>query len=139
EYGPISEGELAHLEREARRAAATGRAVVASFRRTSFGDIANVPGVSLRHPKGIRDIAEWYMSVRARPDYVRAVFQGQCDIALANLARIAERVGDMVDVVNICGTDFGTQTSSFCSVATFRDMWLPYYREVNGWVHKNTR
>ena len=67
------------------------------------------------------------------------MFDGQCEIALANLERIAARLGDMVDVVNVCGTDFGTQTSSFCSVATFRELWLPYYREVNHWVHKNTR
>jgi len=79
------------------------------------------------------------MSTRARRDFVHAVFTGQCRIALANLERIAARVGDLVDVVNICGTDFGTQTSSFCSVATFRELWLPYYREVNQWVHKNTR
>lgn len=43
-----------------------------------------------------------------------------------------------MDVVNTCGTDFGTQTSSFCSVGTFRELWLPYYREVNSWVHRNT-
>jgi uroporphyrinogen-III decarboxylase len=58
---------------------------------------------------------------------------------LANLARVAARVGGMVDVVNICGTDFGTQTSSFCSVATFRELWMPYYRLINDWVHANTR
>jgi len=139
EYGPISEEEMAHLEREARRAAGTGRAVVANFGGTSFGDIALVPGVGLAHPKGIRDITEWYMSTRARRDYVHAVFTGQCEIALANLERIAARLGGLVDVVNICGTDFGTQTSSFCSVATFRELWMPYYREVNHWVHKNTR
>jgi Uroporphyrinogen decarboxylase (URO-D) len=138
EFGPNSEEELAHLEREARRAAGTGRAAVANFGGTSFGDIALVPGLSLPHPKGIRDITEWYMSTRARRDYVHAVFTGQCEIALANLERIAARLGDVVDVVNICGTDFGTQTSSFCSVATFRELWLPYYREVNTWVHKNT-
>ena len=139
EYGPIAEEELAHLEREARRAAGTGRAVVANFGGTSFGDIALVPGVGLPHPKGIRDITEWYMSTRARRDYVHAVFTGQCEIALANLERIAARLGELVDVVNICGTDFGTQTSSFCSVGTFRELWLPYYREVNHWVHQNTR
>ena len=139
EYGPVSEEELAHLEREARRAAGTGRAVVANFGGTSFGDIALVPGVGLPHPKGIRDITEWYMSTRARRDFVHAVFTGQCEIALANLERIAARLGHLVDVVNICGTDFGTQTSSFCSVATFRELWLPYYRAVNEWVHKNTR
>ena len=139
EYGPISEEELAHLKREARRAAATGRLVVANFGGTAFGDIALIPGVGLPHPKGIRDITEWYISTRARRDYVHAVFHGQCQIALENLARIAARTGDMVDVVNICGTDFGTQTSSFCSVATFRELWMPYYREVNNWVHQNTR
>jgi hypothetical protein len=139
EFGILAEEELAHLEREARRAAGTGRCVMANFGGTSFGDIALVPGLALPHPKGIRDITEWYMSTRARRDYVHAVFRGQCEIALANLERIAARLGDLVDVVNICGTDFGTQTSSFCSVGTFRELWLPYYREVNGWVHKNTK
>ncbi len=139
EYGPIAEEELAHLEREARRAHGTGRAVVANFGGTAFGDIALVPAVGLPHPKGIRDITEWYMATRSRREFVHAVFAGQCEIALANLARIAARVGDLVDVVNICGTDFGTQTSSFCSVSTFRELWMPYYREVNSWVHKNTR
>jgi len=139
EYTAISEEELAHLESSARRASQTGRAVVASFGGTAFGDIANVPGVSLKNPKGIRDIAEWYISTRARRDYVHAVFAGQAEIGLANLARIAARLGDLVDVVNICGTDFGTQNSSFCSVATFRELWMPYYQKVNGWVHKNTR
>ncbi len=138
EFGSISEEELAHLEREARRASATGRAVVANFGGTSFGDIALVPGLALPHPKGIRDITEWYMSTRARRSYVHAVFAGQCQIALANLERIAARLGTLVDVVNICGTDFGTQTSSFCSVGTFRELWLPYYREINNWVHRNT-
>jgi uroporphyrinogen-III decarboxylase len=98
-----------------------------------------VPGVGLKNPKGIRDITEWYISTRSRRDYVHAVFAGQTEIALANLARIAPRLAEMVDVVNICGTDFGTQSSSFCSVATFRELWMPYYRRVNDWIHKNTR
>jgi uroporphyrinogen-III decarboxylase len=37
-----------------------------------------------------------------------------------------------------CGTDFGTQRSTFCSAETFRDLYLPYYKLVNAWVHKNT-
>ena len=138
EFGPISEQELNHLEWEARRANATGRAVVANFGGTSFGDIAHIPGSGLKEPRGIRDISEWYISIVARPDYVRAVFEGQCRVALANLERIAARVGDLVDVINICGTDFGTQSSSFCSVSTFREMWMPYYKQVNDWVHQHT-
>jgi hypothetical protein len=138
EYGPISETDLAFLEQELQRAAGTGRAVVASFGGTALGDIALIPGVGLKHPRGIRDIAEWYMSTRIRRDYVHRVFEGQCEIALANLARINARAGLLVDVINICGTDFGTQNSSFCSVNTFRELWLPYYRRVNEWVHQNT-
>jgi hypothetical protein len=139
EFGDISEADLAFHEAEARRAAATGRAVIAGFGGTGFGDIALVPGSSLKHPKGIRDIAEWYMSISGRRWYVHKVFEGQTEIAIRNLEKIAARVGDLVDVAYVCGTDFGTQTSSFCSVATFRDLWLPYYKQVNDWIHKNTR
>jgi hypothetical protein len=138
EFTLVSDADLDDLECRARAARATGRAVVASFGGTSFGDIALVPGMSLRRPRGIRDVAEWYMSIRSRRDYVRRVFEGQCDIALRNLERIAGRVAPFVDVVNVCGTDFGTQTSSFCSVATFQELWTPVYRRVNDWIHRNT-
>jgi uroporphyrinogen-III decarboxylase len=28
--------------------------------------------------------------------------------------------------------------SAFCSVATFRDLYFPYYRRINEWIHRNT-
>ncbi len=138
EFTVLGEADLVYLENEARRARATGRAVVASLGGTAFGDIAWVPGVGLPHPKGIRDVAEWYMSIVTRRDYIEKVFAGQCDVALANLAAIAERVKDLVDVAVICGTDFGTQTGQFCSIATFKELWMPYYRRINDWIHANT-
>jgi hypothetical protein len=138
EFTEIAADEIGWLEREAARARATGRAVMAGFGGTSFGDIAHVPGMSLKQPRGIRDVAEWYISVRSRRGYIHKVFEGQCEIALKNLQRIAARVGGMVDVINICGTDFGTQTSSFCSVATFNELWMPYYKRVTSWIHANT-
>jgi uroporphyrinogen-III decarboxylase len=78
------------------------------------------------------------MSTRTRRGYIHRVFERQCEIALENLARIHARVGDAVDGMYVCGTDFGTQTSAFCSVATFRELWFPYYKHVNDWVHTNT-
>ncbi len=139
EFQPVSDLDLDHIEVSARAAATTGRIVVASFGGTALGDVVAVPGVSLAHPKGIRDITEWYVSTRSRRDYIHKVFEGQCEIALANLERIAARIGPLVDVVNVCGTDFGTQKSSFCSVATFRELWFPYYKRINGWIHRNTK
>jgi Uroporphyrinogen decarboxylase (URO-D) len=139
EYGPVSDAELDFIEGEARRARETRRAVIAAFGGTALGDIGVLPGVGLARPKGIRDVAEWYISIRARPGYVHRVFEGQCEIALKNLERIAQRCGDFVDAVVICGTDFGTQNSSFCSVETFRELWLPHYRRINDWIHSHTQ
>lgn len=138
EFVPISEEELDHLESEARRARNTGRAVMAGFGGTAFGDISHVPGTGLKNPRGIRDVAEWYMSLGTRREYVHRVFAGQCEIALQNLERIAARTKEFVDIVNVCGTDFGTQNSSFCSVETFRELWMPYYKQINGWIHRHT-
>ena len=57
-------------------------------------------------------------------------WNAQCFAAIA---------GDAVDVLFVCGTDFGTQSSQFCSVRTFDEVWAPYYRRVNDWVHRHTR
>jgi hypothetical protein len=131
EFGPISESELAHFRTNAAAAAASGKAVVATIGGTAFGDIALVPAPFLKRPRGIRDIEEWYVSISERPDFVRSIFEKQCQIALANLAKVAAVAGDDIDVVYICGTDFGTQISQFCSVKTFREVYQPYYRAVN--------
>ncbi|MCL4796416.1 MAG: methyltransferase [Bryobacteraceae bacterium] len=138
EFQPISEADLSLIDAETARAQATGRYVIASFGGTSFGDIARVPGTGMKDPRGIRDVAEWYVSLRSRRDYVHAVFERECTVGIANLARIHERAGSRVGAIFVCGTDFGTQTSAFCSKATFDELWLPYYRRVCDWVHANT-
>ncbi|MBI5282047.1 MAG: methyltransferase [Candidatus Solibacter usitatus] len=138
EFGPFSEEDVAAIAESVESVAGAGRAVAASFGGTGFGDIAAVPAVGLKDPRGIRDVTEWYVSLRSRRPYIHAVFEKQCEIALANLARVHKAVGGKVDVVYLCGTDFGTQTSAFCSVPTFREMWLPYYKAICAWVHANT-
>jgi hypothetical protein len=138
EFTPVTEEDLAHLRRASREALSTGCGILGSFGGAAFGDIALVPAPFLKRPRGIRDVAEWYVSIASRPWYVRRVFERQCEAALENLARIHAAIGDSVDAVFLCGTDFGTQTSQFCSVRTFRELWLPFYREVCSWVRRNT-
>lgn len=138
EFRAISQADLDFLANAAQQSAASGRGVIAGFGGTAFGDIALVPGSQLRHPKGIRDITEWYVSTRSRQDYIHKVFERQCEVALANLEKIYAVVGATVQAVYICGTDFGTQTSAFCSVKTLRDLYFPYYKRVNDWIHAHT-
>jgi hypothetical protein len=140
EFAPLSDEDIAHYRACAAEVGGSTRGVIAGVPGTALGDIALVPAPFLKHPKGIRDVAEWYVSTRSRRDYIHRVFARQVEIALANLARIHAAAGDgAFDAVFVCGADFGTQTSSFCSAATFNELWLPYYREINGWIHRNTR
>lgn len=138
EYGPLSDEDLQYYVRKVDAAAATGKAVIAAFGGTGLGDVAFIPGLGLKEPKGVRNVAEWYMSTMLRKDFVHELFSRQTDIAIANYERLWKALGSKVDVVFTCGTDFGTQDSQFCSLDTFRELWLPYYRRMNDWIHEHT-
>jgi hypothetical protein len=138
EFSYITENELYHWKKQALSAKESSRGAVASFGGTALGDIALVPAIGMKNPKGIRGVEEWYMSTLIREDFVREIFDRQTDIAIENLKLIKDEVGDMVDVVFTCGTDFGTQNSTFCSPETYDRVWKPYYRKVNDWIHLNT-
>ena len=138
EFTLISQEDIDYLVRSTQEACATGSGVIAGFGGTAFGDIALVPAPALKHPKGIRDITEWYVSTSSRQDYVHKVFERQCEIALRNLKKIHAAIGNGIQAVYICGTDFGTQTSAFCSVKTFRNLYFPYYKQINDWIHAHT-
>lgn len=138
EFAEFSAEDVAYWEVQASALRDRACAVVGNMGGTALGDIALVPAPFLRRPKGIRDISEWYISIATRREYVHAIFARQCEIALKNLARFHTIVGDAIDVLYLCGTDFGTQTSQFCSAATFDELYLPYYRQINDWVHQHT-
>ncbi|MFP4561806.1 MAG: uroporphyrinogen decarboxylase family protein [Spirochaetia bacterium] len=138
EFGEIDSEVIDDLRAAAGNVRDSGRAVFANFGGTAIGDIALVPGPQLKHPKGIRDVTEWYISTVTRQDYLRKVFDREVDIGLTNLDKINRAVGDAVDIVYICGTDFGTQTSTFCSTETYEELYAPYYKRINDWIHGNT-
>ncbi len=138
EFEQLSDSDLKYYGDEAKRLASSERAVVAGIGGTAFGDIALVPAPFLKHPKGIRDIQEWYISTATRQDYLHEIFSKQCDIAIDNLQRAHAIMGSSIDILFICGTDFGTQSSSFCSTDTFDALYAPYYKRVNAWIHEHT-
>ncbi len=139
EFVPISDDDVAYYRDEAQRLyGETDKAIYAGFCFTSFGDIALVPAPWLRAPKGIRDIEEWYISTVTRKEYVRAVFDRQCSVALASLEKLHRAIGDMVQVTLVTGTDFGAQTNSFISPEAYRDLYQPFHSRINAWVHEHT-
>ena len=138
EFTAVGAADLEYWKRVLPEAVQKGKGVLANFGGTGIGDIALVPGLNLKAPKGIRDVADWYMSTLMRPDYLHYIFEKQTDVALENLSLIKDIAGDQVDVAYICGTDFGTQDSSFCSIETYEELYAPYYKKINNWIHENT-
>jgi hypothetical protein len=139
EYKIISEEELDYLKNKASHLYnCTEYSVMGSTCYSGFGDIAFVPGPMLKDPKGIRDISEWYMSLISRKDYIKKVFGAQLEIAVENYRKIYEVLGEKIDVLLTTGTDFGSQQGLFISKDLYRDLFKPYHKKINDWIHANT-
>lgn len=140
DFKPISDeilefyrSEVDHLYNQ------TDKAILAQFGGSDFGNIALVPGPWLKDPKGIRALEEWYISPLTRPDYVMQVFDRQCELALANLKKIHDVVGDRITAIMVTGTDFGAQKGPLISPKIYRQVFFPFHKRMNDWIHANTK
>lgn len=140
EFAVFGEEALAHYRQGKERLLANpSYGAVLGLTGTSFGDICLVPAPWMKHPKGIRDVTEWYTSVKTRPDYVRAVFERQCEVALQNINSFIDIFGDLIQVVIVTGADFGSQRGPLISPQTYRDLFKPVHARVNDLIHRRTR
>ncbi len=105
---------------------------------SSLGDIAHVPGPNLSNPRGIREPMEWYIAHKTHPDYIKDIFAYQTDIALRNCALLWEAIGSRVEAVVVSGTDFGSQRCELISPELFREIYKPFYKKINDWIHQHT-
>ncbi len=138
EFTKITMEDLNYFNGEAYRLHSTGKAVLANFGGSSFGDIALITGPDMKDPRGVRGVKEWYMCHVRRPDIIQGIFDYQLNIAIENFEKIHRRVGEKVTAVFITGTDFGTQLKPIMSVQSFRKLYKPYHSKINEWVHENT-
>ena len=139
EFGLFTEADTAWYRLKAAELDAQGQSgVVLTMPGTAFGDIALVPAPWMKRPKGIRDIEEWYISTAIRKEYVRNVFERQCEIGLSNLETLIRILGERVQAVFLTGTDFGTQRGLFIGLDAYRELFKPFHKRVNDLVHKRS-
>ena len=62
EFNHISDLDLGYWIKQVDSVRDKGKGVIASLGGTALGDIALVPAVGLKNPKGIRGVSEWYIS-----------------------------------------------------------------------------
>jgi len=116
----------------------TGYGLVYSGNLAALGDFAIIPGPSVKHPAGIRDLPNFMMAHSVCPDYVHEVLDMHLEAGLENAKRIFEACGNKIQVMCVSGTDFGTQNGPFMSLDTFREFYKPRYQKINDWIHENT-
>jgi hypothetical protein len=138
DFGPLSGEQLQEFVARAQRAAELQKGAIVILPGAGFGDIALVPATWRKQTRGIREIEEWYVSTVSRRDYVLKVFEGQCEVALANLKRLAQALGNQVQAAFVTGTDFGTQRGPFISRKTYRSLYQPFHKIINDHVHALT-
>jgi uroporphyrinogen-III decarboxylase len=139
QYSIFSEETLKYLENKADELYKnTELCIIGEFIDASFGDISMVPGPAIKNPKGIRDPVRWITAHIEYPDYIKGIFELQCEIALKNLKLSYEAVGNKIDVIYVSGTDLGTQNAPFISPDMYREFYQPFHKRVNDWIHKNT-
>jgi len=140
EYTLLTDEDLRYYEEEARRLyEETDYAIVFSgVPGTNLGDIAFVPGLALKDPKGIRDVEEWYVSLVTRQPFLQEVFARMTEIGLKNLEMLHQAVGERIQVIVISGTDFGAQHGPFIAPELYRKLFKPFHEKVNAWVHEHT-
>lgn len=104
-----------------------------------LGDFATIPGPSVLRPKGIRDIAEFMVAHYTFPDYIHEIFEMQLETALKNAELFHQATGDMIQVMQISGTDFGMQSGPYMTLDSYREFYKPYHKKINEWVHTHTK
>ncbi len=137
---PYTQEELRFLETTSRQWFENSEySLVGNFWGAGFGDIAQVPGPAVLHPKGIRDPEEWYVSTLTRAQYITDIFGCMFEVGMKNLQAYKQAVGDRIDVIVMSGTDFGSQAGPFIAPQAYREMFMPLHRKMNDWVHGNTK
>ena len=138
DYMLITDEQIAYHKKVLESVKGDMRAIQVAPGYFGLGDANNIPGPNLKKPRGIRSIEEWQPAPLLDPEYVKEVFEKGTDIVIQNLKKYWDAFGSDIDVMFICGTDFGTQRGPMINPETFKEIYMPYYKKINDWIHENT-
>jgi len=140
QFTRLTEEDLDHLSRTADDLYRnTELALLGGFGQGDLGNLPTVLAPHLEAPKGIRNFDDWMVAHLTHPEYLREIFHRQTEQAIENLELYRQAVGERIVAIFVSGTDFGTQRGEFISADLYRDLYLPFHKRINEWVHGNTR
>jgi hypothetical protein len=86
----------------------------------------------------VGSIPDFLMLMLAEKAYVKDLFTVRTEVAIDNLEKLKAHLGDSVDIIGMEGNDFGAQNAELVSPELFEELCIPFFREQNDWVHRNT-
>jgi hypothetical protein len=86
----------------------------------------------------VGSIPDFLMLMLAEKAYVKDLFAVRTEVAIENLERLKAYLGDSIDIIGMEGNDFGAQNAELVSPDLFEELCIPFFREQNDWVHRNT-
>lgn len=98
---------------------------------TNWGDTALGPGM-------VGSIPEWLVLLVTEPGYVGELMDLAAEVAIDNLERYRQALGENIDIISIDGQDFGSQRSELFSPKLFEDFYEPCYKVQCDWIHRQT-
>ena len=69
------------------------------------------------------------------PDYIKQHNEILTEYAVKNIEKLLPLIKDNVDVILSGGKDMGTQNSTIISPDALRELYLPYFKQVNDVIH----
>lgn len=116
----------------------TGCGIVLNAEYGNLGATSMLSGGYVKKTPGIRELTEWLVAHSLNPEYIEEVFDAWSKLCIRNLNVLHQAVGNKAQAVFISGTDFGTQQSELMSRNMFNNLYVPYFKRINDWVHENT-
>jgi len=86
----------------------------------------------------VGSIPDFLVLMVSDPGYVKELFAVRTETALENLAKARSYLGDNIDILGLDGTDYGAQNAELFSPELFAELYVPYFRIQNDWVHRHT-
>ena len=87
----------------------------------------------------VGSIPDFLVLMLSDPGYVKELFAARTQTALDNLAKAKRYLGDNIDVLGLDGTDYGAQNAELFAPELFAELYVPFFRIQNDWVHGHTR
>ena len=125
----VTDEELVFLAARAKQLRQTGRAIVAGLWGIGCGGLA---------PRRGADRVPWLCMLAGERNYCREVMDAQSEVCIENARRYFQALGDNVDILGICGEDYGSQNGPMIGPELFREVYVPSQKRVNDWIHRNT-